>query len=451
MKSAVLLLAASLLAVGVQAQRTCGSPAPDARWQTWFNDKVLETKKDQGSRNLAKNFTIPVVVHVVHGGEQIDSYPNISQAQINSQINVLNDDFAGAGLNVGNLAATGFSAIGAADCSISFCLAKYDPSGNVLPEPGIDRINYLSKSWANPANATSVQAFQNYMNNTVKPNSIWDPNRYFNIWVSDHAQSVDLLGYATFPVGTGLSGVPGTGGATDDGIWVWAKSFGNTGTLVPPFHKGRTATHEVGHWLGLIHIGGDGGGNINGSCSATDYCNDTPPQKGGFANGEFGQNYGTPSYPLHVGVCSSPFGDMFMNFMDYSDDPTLYMFTPDQSTRMTTAMNNGTFRKQLTASSATLCTVTGISGEKGDEFLHNLMLYPNPSNGLFVIHSDGEDLRTFNFEIQNCLGQKLGIDVKNQISVNTAAFDLSNCGNGIYFIVIRNGHDKAVKRLIVNR
>ncbi len=160
----------------------------------------------------------------------------------------------------------------------------------------------------------------------------------FNIWVSDVNPSVEILGYATFPGGSNLAGIiSNVGTAGTDGVWIWSKSFGNTGTLQFPYNLGRTASHEIGHWLGFRHIGGDGNNNSFGDCSATDFCDDTPPQTGGFNQGAFGQNFGAPTYPLHVNVCSSPYGDMFMNFMDYTDDASNYMFTPDQNIRMQTA------------------------------------------------------------------------------------------------------------------
>jgi hypothetical protein len=227
-----------------------------------------------------------------------------------------------------------------------------------MTEPGIDRVNYNTQSWTNPAAPTTLAAFQNLMDGTIKPNTIWDPTSYFNIWVSDVNSGAAILGYATFPGGSNLNGiVSNVGTASTDGIWVWSKSFGNTGTLQTPYTLGRTATHETGHWVGLRHVGGDGNGNVNGDCSATDYCDDTPPQKGGYAGGQYGQNFGAPTYPLHANTCApdDPYGDMFMNFMDYSDDAYCYMFTPDQNDRIQTALQNGYFRAQLSASSQTLC------------------------------------------------------------------------------------------------
>ena len=332
--------------------RTCHTPIPAIEWDNWFNKKVEEYKQDRAAGKLqSPNYTIPVIVHVIYGATNtaIGTYPNLSSAQINSQIKILNNDFAGLGLNVGNLAATAFSAVGAVDCKISFCLAQLDTNGNYLVEPGIERISYVTKGWSNPNSFNTSASFQSYIDGVVKPNTIWDPTRYLNIWLTDHNNFVDILGFATFPTGTGLVGIfNGNGTATTDGVYCWSNVFGNVGTLDPVYNQGRTATHEVGHWLGLRHTWGD-------ATCGDDYCADVPPQN------DF--NFGCPMYPsISATPCvNSPNGDMFMNFMDYGNDPCLYMFTPDQSARMTTAMTNGIYRNQLTTSSATLCNFAAVA------------------------------------------------------------------------------------------
>lgn len=363
-----LIVAALGLSLGTKAQsvsqgtevthkRGCGTQAPAPEWDAWFNKKV-EAYKEKLSASKQQNvsITIPVVVHVLHPGSQVGVFPNLTAIQIRSQINVLNKDFAGMGFNSNLLANTGFSVVGAANTHITFCLAQYDPSGNLLAEPGIDRINYNAMGWTNPSTPATTNAFMSLMDGTIKPATIWDPTSYFNIWISDVNPGTEILGYATFPGGSSLPGLANTGNGSTDGIWIWARSFGNTGFLQPPYNYGRTTTHETGHWLGLRHIGGDGNNNTSGDCNATDYCDDTPAQKGGYNSGKYGQNFGTPAYPLHAWVCGSPYGDMFMNFMDYTDDASCYMFTPDQNIRMQTALSEGFFRNQLSASAFTLCS-----------------------------------------------------------------------------------------------
>ncbi len=329
-----------------QNKRNCGSQDPGKEWNDWFNKKVEETKKaNMAGKGQATNYSIPVIFHVIHGGQSVGSYPNISQAQINSQINILNNDFAGTGLNVGNISTTAFGSL-LSNCNVQFCLAQKNPAGATLAEPGIERISYVANSWADPTSFATTTTFRNYIETTVKPNTIWDPALYLNLWISDVNSSVGLLGYATFPPGSTLPGLSsGLGTATTDGVWCWSKSIGDVGTLSPPFDKGRTATHEIGHWLGLRHIWGD-------AACGNDFCNDTPNQQQ--------ENTGCPTYP-HVTCSNGPDGDMFMNFMDYSDDACMYMFTLDQRDRIQTAMANCPFRTQLTASSATLCTIAPLT------------------------------------------------------------------------------------------
>lgn len=340
--------------------RGCANGVPSEEWNTWFNQKVEEYKASlpNGKAQMV-NYTIPVIVHVIHGGQAVGTYPNLAQGQINSQITVLNQDFAGTGFNSGNCPSVFASA--KANTGITFCLATKDPNGNLLTEPGIDRINYVTKGWNNPAGAAyaTPSAFQSYVDGTIKPGSIWDPTRYMNIWITDENSNTGLLGYATFPAGTGLTGLSGFGTATTDGLWFWSRAFGSKniftagmgGVYSTGYDLGRTASHEIGHWVGLRHIGGDG------TC-ATDYCADTPTQKGGFAGGQFGQNYGCPTHPyVATGECTGTTAEMFMNFMDYVDDACMYMFTNDQTTRIQTAMQNGTYRNQLSASATTLCNI----------------------------------------------------------------------------------------------
>jgi hypothetical protein len=327
-------------------KRTCGTEAPSNEWNEWFNNKVVEFKKNNANqKDQNVNYTIPVIFHVIHGGQSVGAFPNISQAQINSQITILNNDFSGAGLNVGNISSTGFSPSLIADCNVTFCLAEKNPSGTTLVEKGIERLNYTTNGWADPTSFTTITNFRNYIENTIKINTIWDPTRYLNVWITDVNPSVGLLGYATFPSGTALTGLTsGLGTATTDGVWCWTKSIGDVGTVFYPYDKGRTATHEIGHWLGLRHIWGDA------SCG-NDFCADTPTQQQ--------ENTGCPTYPS-VTCSNGPNGDMFMNFMDYSNDLCLYMFTNDQRSRIQTAMASCPFRTQLTASSASLCSVAPI-------------------------------------------------------------------------------------------
>ena len=235
---------------------------------------------------------IPVVVHVVWNTAQ----QNISDAQINSQIDVLNRDFRHTNADVNNTPAPFLPLT--ADARIEFFLANVDSNG--APSTGIDR------------RQTTVASFGS--NDAVKSQATgganaWPADKYLNIWVCQLGGG--LLGYAQFPGGP----------AATDGVVILHSAFGTTGTAAPPFHLGRTATHEIGHWLNLNHIWGDDGTG----CSGTDNVADTPNQAGA--------NTGKPAFP-HVSCGNGPNGDMFMNYMDYVDDPAMFMFTAGQVERM---------------------------------------------------------------------------------------------------------------------
>jgi hypothetical protein len=324
--------------------RGCATPVPPQQWDAWFNSLVSQRETAMSTDKTVSNFTIPVIVHVIHGGQPVGFYPNLSNAQVNSQLNVLNADFSGTGYNVNTV--PGYFSPYVANTNITFLPAQLDPNGNPLQEAGIDRVNWNSIcSTCNPNGPSSSPAFQSFFDANIKPVTIWDPTRYLNIWVSDLKPGVDLLGYASFPIGTGLPGLfNGNGGSSNDGVWVKANAYGNIGSLDPVYNKGRTATHELGHWLGLRHIWGD-------SNCGDDFCGDTPTQQS--------YNMGCPG--PKVSCANGPNGEMYMNFMDYCDDPCLYMFTNNQTTRMQTAMTFGTYRKDLTASSATLCNLPAQS------------------------------------------------------------------------------------------
>ncbi|MFN8116868.1 MAG: gliding motility-associated C-terminal domain-containing protein [Bacteroidia bacterium] len=344
------------------SNRGCGTSVPSVQYDSLLQQKVIEyLNNSTASSRIQSTFQIPVIIHVIHNGQAVGTFPNLAQGQLNSQIQVLNDDYAGIGFNSANYPATAFQAyatntliaasskdglnrIGIANTGISFCLALKDSLGNTLPEPGIHRLHWNTISGAsNPTTYTTAATFQNFMNTVVKPATIWSPNKYLNIWVTDINASAGLIGFSTFPPLSGLTGITGAGTATTDGLWCWAKVFGSqniysSGSYSSPYQYGRTATHELSHYFGLRHIWGDA------SC-ATDYCNDTPPAQGA--------TYGTQSYPCLPNNCSANVpptgaeGIMFMNFTDFTDDAGMYMFTDEQKIRMQTAMTNSPYRNQL--------------------------------------------------------------------------------------------------------
>ena len=293
-------------------QRHIPSYPSDADFEQWLQERRSELRDDD-----TDILTIPVVVHVIHQGQAVGTFPNISDAQVLSQIQVLNDDFRRAvGTNGHNTDSVG------ADVQIEFCMAQITPDGSYTN--GINRVQL-----DNNGNSWST----NQMDGFVKPSTIWNPDYYFNIWAVELTSG--LLGYAQFPEGSGLAGMPfGAEVPNTDGIVIGAQYFGSeeyddgTFTLSPTYGLGRTATHEAGHWLGLRHIWGDGG------CGVDDYCDDTPESDG--------SNGGCPT-----GAASCNTTDMIENYMDYTADYCMNIFTICQRERMRTVLLNSPRRASL--------------------------------------------------------------------------------------------------------
>lgn len=243
-----------------------------------FTKKYVDNLAIQPSAVTSLTVTIPVVVHVLYNTAQ----ENISQAQIQSQIDVLNKDFSNT--NADRTLLPGAFAGLAANMDIKFTLSS------------VDRKQSNKTSWG------TRDAMKSAKKGGIDP---VDPSKFLNIWVCNIGGGI--LGYAQFPGGS----------AATDGVVIGPQYFGNTGYVAAPYDKGRTATHEIGHWLNLRHIWGDA------SCG-NDQVADTPTQQTA--------NYGCPSFP-HVTCSNGPNGDLFMNYMDYTNDACMYMFTNGQKSR----------------------------------------------------------------------------------------------------------------------
>jgi hypothetical protein len=317
---ATLIAMFSVVSTFMFAQRVC--PSHDILHQQMSEHPEMEhnrTEIERFTAEFAKNYkpdgrvtyTIPVVVHVLYS----NATNNISDAQIQSQIDALNKDYQL--LNADNTSVpAAFSAL-KANVDVSFCLAKQTPSGAATT--GINRV------------ATTITSFST--NDAIKKPASggvapWDATKYLNLWVAP-ALAGGVLGYAQFPGGA----------VATDGVVIANTCFGTMGTAAAPFNKGRTATHEVGHWLNLYHIWGDDGT----ACTGSDNVSDTPNQGG--------ENYGCPTFPK-VSCTNGPNGDMFMNYMDYTDDACMFMFSTGQKTRMHAVLAAGGARASLATSIA---------------------------------------------------------------------------------------------------
>ncbi|MDR0413717.1 MAG: zinc metalloprotease [Dysgonamonadaceae bacterium] len=321
MKTRLLYTTIVLFALGqlVQAQRYCGSAlnltelhqTDPARYQRIMDLESQTQIRINGANSIPDSIIIPVVVHVLYR----NTSENISNAQVATQIQVLNEDFRRLNADSTNTPLLFRNAAGRAN--IIFKLAAVDPNGNATS--GITRKATTVNGFSKPSN--------NMKFNATGGQDAWDPYSYLNIWVCNFSDA-NLMGYAQFP--DELASRTNT-----DGVVISYKYFGRGGSTTAPYDKGRTTTHEVGHWLNLRHIWGD-----EKNCTATDFVSDTPNQ--------YEAMFGCPSYPARDACTTVTPGIMFMNYMDYTADGCMNLFTKGQVDRMLPLFDTQTgVRKQL--------------------------------------------------------------------------------------------------------
>ncbi|MFN6037467.1 MAG: M43 family zinc metalloprotease, partial [Bacteroidota bacterium] len=282
-------------------------------------EKYIEDKKSMKSSALSSvNITVPVVIHILYN----NSAENISDNQALSQLTVLNNDFQK--LNADTALIPSLFKTVASGVNVNFCLAQRDPNGN--PTNGILHVYTPNASFGTDDKVKKT---------AQGGDDAWDVSRYMNVWICDLGNS--LLGYGEFPTASY---------SNTYGLVINYTCTGTMGTAQSPFDKGRTGTHEFGHCFNLEHIWGDD----FGTCFGSDNCSDTPNQKG--------ENYGTPSFPQGTaatgGCCNaSDTSSMFMNYMDYTDDAGMFMFSYEQCQRMLAVLNNPPYNSLLTSNGCT--------------------------------------------------------------------------------------------------
>jgi len=396
------------------------------QFETWLAQKIKEKKANRSANNTTVVITIPVVVHVIHNGDQLGRNENIPDGQVLSQIEVLNQDYRRM------MDTPGYNELEVgADVEVEFCLAHTDPDGNLTD--GIDRINMSQSTWNS----------MDDINSNLKPATIWDPTKYYNLWTCNFGGSMtQILGYAQFPSSSGIGGLQANGGpANSDGVVINYTCFGsedifeagNYGSASNVYRHGRTATHETGHYLGLRHIWGDNSAcTINAVDSFKDYCPDTPAASA--------ENYEC----LSIDSCPfSPGRDMTENYMDYSDDTCMYVFTQDQKTRIRTVLENSPRRASLVTSTACQAPTGGTNDYK----LQGLNVYPNPTQGILTINIANGNLPD-SYTIYNSIGQTVGsakITSATGLTINTSSYS-----NGIYFIKVNKGNQTKTLKFIKN-
>lgn len=432
----------------ITPSRICGSPKVNPTYEEAFQQMLQKHEQFANNKKTLTVYNIPVIFHILHSGVAVNSTSatsgrNLNAAQINSQLAVLNQDYRKLNSDLSTyVTQTGFSSV-AADVEINFCAAKVSPTGTVLAEPGIERINVSTKGW------NVLPYDMNYIESTVKPGSSWDPTKYFNIWVLEFGGvDANTLGYAQFPTipsGTSpITDMVGAGGAANtDGVVLDYHYVGNTGTALAsaPYNKGRTLVHETGHWLGLWHIWGDdaypGSPNV---CGGSDYVTDTPNQEG--------ENYTCPTTngSVRTDACNatSP-GVMYQNYMDYSEDKCMVMFTAGQKARMQAVMAN--CPRRLSLNTSTVCnTPTSINEDVSNV---NMEVYPNPTNGELFVDITTLDVQDFTISVVNTLGQTVKEVKQVQSNGGKIKIDLSDKNTGVYFVTVKSKSGSKVKRIVL--
>jgi hypothetical protein len=382
-----------------------------------YLSKIIDTQNEiaqyatmQSLRASDEVLRIPVVVHIIHNNET----QNISDAQVQSQIDRLNGDYRRLNSDA-NLTRDEFLPV-AADTKIEFFLTQWDPEGN--PTNGITRTQTSQASfWLSLTDMKS---------SSTSGKDAWDVNHFLNIWVCNMAiPFINLplvLGFATPPEGAPnwpAGSVIET--PAEDGVVVHYEVFGPnpslTGTLAA-VNQGRTATHEVGHYLGLRHIWGDG------DCTQDDGLNDTPSASEA--------NQQTCDYSTNSCIdVTNELPDMLENYMDYSDENCMNAFTQQQTNAMRFVIENFRFNLLLN---------TDEINSKNTDF--SVSVYPNPALDHIQLLSNSGSAKINEVEIIDMSGRM----ISHFSDYNMVKIDVSNLSSGIYFL-----HIHTTKGAIVNK
>lgn len=378
------------------------------------NDVAEWIEANKSKINNRTVVTIPTVFHVVYK----NSAQNIPTSQIESQIQVLNEDYRKANSNFSTTRAI-FDTL-AADVEIQFCLASKDPQGN--PTSGITRTQAPSNASFDP-----LFGFDNVKSSSTGGVDPWPTNEYLNIWVCDMSilNQTFVLGYAQFP---------GDNPATD-GVVLQYQHVGRTNDpQAAPANLGRTATHEIGHWLGLRHIWGDG------PCDSTDYVADTP-NAADASQSDCDKNKNTcNTEDPFWGSIDPP--DMVENFMDYSADACMTMFTKGQKARMWGFLN--TDRASLLSSTAGCNTLSSMKENKVDLRTN---IYPNPSTGIINLSLLSTSEENIQVEVFNLLGKREFSSSLYDLINNNFQLDLTSLSKGVYLIRLSTSQAEQIQKI----
>ncbi len=410
---------------------------PDFRRK--YDDFVAGKHRKDAAKPTGAIYRIPVVFHVVYYKNGATEKGNVADSVLHNQITILNDAYRKRHSDTGNLRPL-FKPL-SADAEIEFYLATKDPNG--ANTTGITRTPTTINGFGDVSVFESMDSLERIKHTAQGGHDAWPASRYLNIWVADMSINVGpgmsfiaILGYATPPLnplppnwGTDPSELMGMG----DGVVLQYHCVGGSknpdvSEVAPASTSGRTAVHEVGHYLGLRHIWGDPADDtLACTALATDGVNDTPDQAR--------ESSGNPSALQNTCHEGDPGDqpDLWENYMDYSDDVNVVMFTQGQVNLMRGILADQ--RDSLVNQSP-----TGFSDKESKR--NAITVYPQPAKQSIVIAFEGKIDQVVLIDV-------LGKTVKT--IKGSKMVDLSGLPSGMYFLKLQSGHEFYTRQVLVER
>ncbi len=371
---------------------------PEMQAKIQLHEKIIanfDLSQTSEERNV---YLIPIVVHVVYENDA----ENISESQIRSQIEILNLDFRKKNYDVTFIPDV-FTNI-STDIGIEFCLANIDPQGK--KSSGITR---TKTEFSNIGSSFALGNRRRIYYSDLGGEDVWDTQKYLNIWVCS-------IGGGTLGLALGT-----LANAKEDGVLVDYQAFGTNGTAKAPYSLGRTCTHEIGHFFNLKHLWGD-----TENCTGDDLVADTPTQSAPY--------FGCPTYPQES--CGT--SNMFMNFMDYTDDSCRKIFTKGQKNRVLVTLLS--LRPSLL--NAQVCQFC-------KDTRSDLCIFPNPTNNFLTFNLSENQQVTV--KIFDELGR---FYFEEQLSppVTGKSIFLKNLPSGIYIAKIQDASGRNdIQKFIISK
>ena len=372
---------------------------------------------------------IPVVIHIIHKNthSNIGIGTNISNAQIEDALKILNEDYSKTNPEYPNPPRNTFLN-NWGNPNLKFCLATIDPNGN--PTNGITRTSTTKASFDADTEGNDMKRV------STSGKDAWNPSKYLNIWVCNLSNSGGggmTLGYAYLP------GLP-SWNSWKDGLVIDFQYFGTIGGASSS-SDGRTATHEIGHYLGLNHTFCE---SQSGGCCDNDEnnVNDTPAADDGiyFGTVNLTTNNNTCNDLQYTNIFNTNVLDMDENFMSYASNT--WMFTNDQVNVMSATLNG--YRTTLKNSTVSMNCDGSVGTGLNNYQLENLDIYPNPTQGKLNIASAD---RINTLSITNIIGKEI-LFVKD---FSGKIIDLSSYRNGVYFINISTDKGTHIEKIILTK